>query len=83
MVSSPRTAMRFFTLISCAVQQPVSYTHLDVYKRQGLDEVTPWSHLDYGVSREYLVREYQKALGAQKMCIRDRRRTAIPSCFTR
>ena len=30
-----------------------------------LDEVTPWSHLDYGVSREYLVREYQKALGAQ------------------
>ena len=31
----------------------------------GLDEVTPWSHLDYGVSREYLVREYQKALGAQ------------------
>lgn len=27
-----------------------------------LDEVTPWSHLDYGVSQEFLVREYQKAL---------------------
>ncbi len=31
----------------------------------GLDEVTPWSHLDYGVSHEYLVREYQKALCAK------------------
>ena len=31
----------------------------------GLDEVTPWSHLDYGVTKEYLVREYQKALGVQ------------------
>lgn len=30
-----------------------------------LDEVTPWSHMDYGVSKEYLVREYQKALAAQ------------------
>ena len=28
----------------------------------GLDEVTPWSHLDYGVSHDYLVREYQKAM---------------------
>ena len=31
----------------------------------GLDEVTPWSHMDYGVTHEYLVREYQKALTAQ------------------
>ena len=31
----------------------------------GLDEVTPWSHMDYGVTHEYLVREYQKALAAQ------------------
>ena len=30
----------------------------------GLDEITPWSHLDYGVSHEFLVREYNKALGA-------------------
>ncbi|WP_418972749.1 TIGR03960 family B12-binding radical SAM protein [Allofournierella sp.] len=31
----------------------------------GLDETTPWSHLDYGVSHEFLVREYKKALEAQ------------------
>ncbi len=30
-----------------------------------LDEVTPWSHMDYGVTREYLVREYKKAMAAQ------------------
>ena len=26
----------------------------------GLDEVTPWSHMDYGITHEYLVREYNK-----------------------
>ena len=31
----------------------------------GLDEITPWSHLDYGVSHEFLVREYKKALEAK------------------
>ena len=31
----------------------------------GLDEVTPWSHMDYGITHEYLVREYKKALAAQ------------------
>ena len=31
----------------------------------GLDETTPWSHMDYGVTHEYLVREYQKGLAAQ------------------
>ena len=31
----------------------------------GLDEVTPWSHMDYGVTHEYLVQEYNKALAAQ------------------
>ncbi len=30
-----------------------------------VDEVTPWSHMDYGVTHEYLVKEYQKALAAQ------------------
>ena len=30
-----------------------------------LDEVTPWSHLDYGISHEFLVREYKKATQAQ------------------
>ena len=31
----------------------------------GLDEVTPWAHMDYGITHEYLVREYKKALAAQ------------------
>lgn len=35
------------------------------YRELGLDEVTPWSHLDVGVSHEHLVREYQKALKAE------------------
>ncbi|EJW98253.1 radical SAM domain-containing protein [gut metagenome] len=26
----------------------------------GLDEITPWSHMDYGVSHEFLVHEYKK-----------------------
>lgn len=30
----------------------------------GLDEVTPWSHMDYGVTHDFLVHEYQKALAA-------------------
>ena len=30
----------------------------------GIDEITPWSHFDYGVSKEYLVKEYQKAIAA-------------------
>ena len=30
-----------------------------------LDEVTPGPHMDYGVTHEYLVREYNKALAAQ------------------
>lgn len=35
------------------------------YRPLGLDEVTPWSHLDVGVSHSFLVREYQKALRAE------------------
>lgn len=31
----------------------------------GLDEMVPWSHLDYCVTKDYLVREYKKALEAQ------------------
>ena len=40
---------------------------MDFYAHRAiaLDEVTPWSHMDYGVTHEYLVREYQKALAAQ------------------
>lgn len=29
-----------------------------------LDEVTPWSHLDYGITHDFLVREYNKAMQA-------------------
>ena len=30
-------------------------------RRRQYDEVTPWSHLDYGVTREYLIRENKRA----------------------
>lgn len=48
-----------------------------------LDEVTPWSHMDYGVTHEYLVREYKKALAAQttppcnRQCGRLRRKSSV------
>ena len=35
------------------------------YRAIGLDEITPWSHLDVGVSHAYLAAEYQKALRAE------------------
>ena len=35
------------------------------YREIGLDEVTPWDHLDVGVTHAHLVREYQKALRAE------------------
>ena len=35
------------------------------YRTLALDEVTPWDHLDVGVSHAHLVREYKKALQAQ------------------
>ena len=34
------------------------------YRTIGLDEVTPWDHLDVGVTKAHLVREYNKALEA-------------------
>lgn len=39
--------------------------HFYANRAIGLDEVTPWSHMDYGVTHEYLVREYKKALAAE------------------
>jgi radical SAM family uncharacterized protein len=35
------------------------------YREIAPDEVTPWSHLDVGVSHAHLVREYQKAMCAK------------------
>ena len=52
-------------------------TWLEVFRDLGIDpafyanrtiaeeEVTPWDHLDYGVTKEYLVREYHKAQEAK------------------
>ena len=51
-------------------------TWMEVFDKMGLDphfyanrpiatdEVTPWSHMDYGVTHAYLVKEYEKALAA-------------------
>ena len=36
------------------------------YRTIGLDEVTPWDHLDVGVTKAHLVREYNKALEAKR-----------------
>ena len=35
------------------------------YRTMATDEATPWDHLDVGVSRAHLVREYEKALRAE------------------
>ena len=52
-------------------------TWLEVFRDLGVDpafyanrqiaeeEVTPWEHLDYGVTKQYLIREYHKALEAK------------------
>lgn len=34
-------------------------------RRREYDEVMPWDHLDYGVSKAFLVREHKRALAAQ------------------
>jgi len=40
---------------------------MDFYARRGRDpdELLPWSHIDIGVSADYLKREYQRALQAE------------------
>ena len=47
--------------VECFETQNVS---MDFYanRAKSFDEVTPWSHLDYGVTKEYLVKEYNKAM---------------------
>jgi radical SAM family uncharacterized protein len=39
--------------------------HFYANRAIGLDEITPWAHMDYGVTHAYLVKEYQKALAAE------------------
>ena len=36
--------------------------HFYANRPLGMDEVTPWSHLDYGVTQRFLQEEYQKAM---------------------
>lgn len=38
--------------------------HFYANRAIGLDEITPWSHLDYGVAEDFLRREYQRATEA-------------------
>ena len=39
--------------------------HFYVNRRFGLEEILPWDHISPGVSKDYLLREYQKALAAE------------------
>ena len=55
-----RTLEQLAQYIACGLD-PDFYN----YRAIGLDEITPWSHLDVGVSHAHLVREYQKALKAE------------------
>lgn len=34
-------------------------------RRRSYGEVMPWDHLDYGVTKAYLIREHERALAAQ------------------
>jgi len=41
------------------------------YRRRYYDEVMPWDHLDYGVTKSFFIREHKKAMEG----------TTTPSCF--
>ena len=34
-------------------------------RRRSYEEILPWDHLDYGITKEFLIREHQKALKAE------------------
>ncbi len=34
-------------------------------RRRSYEEILPWDHLDYGVTKEFLIREHKKALASQ------------------
>ena len=44
-------------------------------RRRSMDEVLPWDHLDAGVTRSFLVREYEKALRGE--CTQDCRKGCV------
>ena len=39
--------------------------HFYANRKRGYDEVFPWDHIDVGVSKEFLIRENQKAYGGE------------------
>ena len=53
----------FFSMERWTEAMAESGLSLEFYanRRRPYDEVMPWSHLDYGVSREYLIRENKRA----------------------
>ena len=57
--------------VQCQSVVPVSYTHLDVYKRQALDTVTTDAVYRQTMNKEAAWRALGCA-GVDKMCIRDR-----------
>lgn len=50
-------------------QQAFADSGLDIafyaHRRRGLDELLPWDHIDAGISKSFLRREYEKAISAQ------------------
>ena len=51
---------------------------MDFYanRKRSFDEVLPWDHIDYGVSKEFLVREHRRALQEEKTTPNCRERCA-------
>ena len=52
-------------LLESVHSRKIKVNYHDCQRPIGLDEVTPWSHMDYGITHDFLVREYNKALAAQ------------------
>ena len=48
------------TFAECGID-PAFYAN----RRRSYDEILPWDHLDYGITKEFLIREHQKALRAE------------------
>lgn len=51
------------TWLQCFEEQGID-PHFYANRTIGLDEITPWSHLDYGVTQKFLRTEYEKAMQA-------------------
>ena len=51
---------KWISVIERAGLDPAFYAN----RKLGLDEVLPWDHLDYGVTKQFLIRENQLAHAA-------------------